>query len=405
MYDNIVLIDILSWLPFKIYRLLYAEHGFSIKDYNGTIIDPIRPSTITVGGRFTNIKLHEKNDIERFRLYGAAHPIMLIGSNFGEILAEGFVKPGKKIKTTKRGRKAKPKDPKKRIQGTGDYFNSQITFFVLSLIIAGKLYKFKVFRNGKFQVPGVLATDLSDIQTPLNELKKFLTEFNNRRNRDMHRENELLSGFYLKFNSEDSEIQQSVVRMMYDTGAVAENLTDEMRTFVTQFQYSADPAPEPDVEITDHCIQMRNCKTILNDDCLTINTLALGSMIAAESRVNKEIGIDNVEYQTAQNSSKVVVKFLRPAPDKPFKQTTLKILKQKINFEGAVSFDGVHEIYWWLNDLLLDNYERVINDPDIEKLESDSSDTDADSRASSDEEDEQKREVEEKVYVFDPYEF
>ena len=325
----------ISWLPFSVFRRMRTKFNIKPNQYMGTIIDPIKPSTITVGGKFTNLALDEKTDVgTRFR---AESPIMLVGSNFGVDLADGYSKPVKKPKTSKRGRKPKDKQPKKRIQGTGDYFNSQITFYVMSDVLVDKIYKFKVYRPGNFQVPGVLKTDMSDVDKPIESLCRYFSRI---------------------------------------TGN--------------------------EVVATDFVVQMRNCKTKLSDSVITINPLVLGAIIAREQTTANEMKICKVEYLTAQNSSRVVVKFARPTDKDPAKQITLKILKQKINFEGAVDFGGVVELYWWLNDLLLNHYDKVINDPDAPQYDSESSDTDAssidtDSSGSSDEEQAPR------TFAFDPY--
>jgi hypothetical protein len=329
-----VLAETLSLFPFSTFRAFMGPLGLVPADYSGCIIDPIKPSTITVGCVFTNIAMHEERDIAKFKDY-VVEPIVKIGSNFGEFFAEGYTDPVKPPKTSKRGRKPKPKKPKTRIQGSGRYFNSQITTFWRSRRNPKKIYKIKKFRNGKAQVPGVLEGDMADIDEPLEGVAAMLSE-----------------------------------------------------VFGVQ------------VGIRDKVVQMRNCKTILSDPALVINTNALGRLIEAEWKGQNEMRISSVEYMSAQNSSKVVVKFSRPTKDKATKKTTLKILKQKINIEGAVGKEGVDEIYDWLNDFLLDNYYQVINDPDAPQLVSDSSDTDD---SSSDEDEDDPTEV--RMRAYDPYDF
>ena len=327
--------EILSLFTFSTFRALMGPLGLTPSDYSGCIMDPIKPSTITVGGFFTNVAMHEERDIAKFKDM-AVEPVVKIGSNFGEYYAEGYTDPVKPPKTSKRGRKPKPKKPKTRIQGSGKYFNSQITFTTSSRRNPNKKYKLKVFRNGKFQVPGVLESDMADIEEPLAK--------------------------------------------------VAELLGKVFGTVVT---------------VSDMVVQMRNCKTILSDSSLIINTNALGKLIEAEKKGDNEMRISSVEYMSAQNSSKVVVKFSRPTKDKATKKTTLKILKQKINIEGAVGKDGVDEIYNWLNDFLLDNYYQVINDPEAPQQGSDSSDTDE----SSDDDSSNADLAERQVRAYDPYDF
>ena len=142
---------ILSWLPFRVYHEICGNWGLTPSDYNGFILALVRPSTITVGGRFTGVILDDRTDVPKFR---AEKPILLIGSNFAKQIAEGYTLPTAEVKTSNRGRKPKVKDRKKRCQGNGKYFNSQISFFVAHPHPknAAKIYKCKIFRNGVFQI-------------------------------------------------------------------------------------------------------------------------------------------------------------------------------------------------------------------------------------------------------------
>lgn len=326
--------DVLSLFPYSTFRALMGQFGLVPADYTGSIIEPIKPSTITVGGYFTGIAMHEERDIQKFRKH-AVDPIVKIGSNFGEHFADGYADPPPKVKTSKRGRKPKPKKVKTRVQGNGKYFNSQITCTVRSLRKPTKVYKIKMFRNGKFQVPGVLEDDMADIDEPLELVRDMLSKIF-----------------------------------------------------------------EKEVTIQDRVVQMRNCKTVLSDPMLSINTTELGSLIEVEWKGENNMNISSVEYKTAQNSNKVVIKFSRPTKDKATKKTTLKILKQKINIEGAVGKEGVDEIFWWLNDFLLDNYYSVVNDPEAPELDSDSSDTD-----DSDSDSEDEGSLQPAARAYDPYDF
>jgi hypothetical protein len=331
--NNKCVTECASWFPFRVYHHLMAPLGLRPENYSGVMIDLIYPSTCSVGGQFTGVTINEKTDVPKFP---PEFPLVQVGSNYGEQILIGYVEPDKKPKTTKRGRKAKPKKPRTRVQGTGKYFNSQISFIVMCWTNHGKIYKFKLFRNGVFQVPGVLNGSQSDIVEPLNFLKRYFEK----------------------------------------TLGLAK------------------------IDVVDQCVTMRNCKTILNDLTLSINTLALGAFAEREMNSdNNPMNINKVEYKTDQNNSKVVIKFLRPSQNNPQKQTTLKILKQKINFEGAVSFEGVSDIYYWLNTILLTNYYDVINDPLVVVDDSDSDDEIAGTDADVDEP------VLDRHYTFDPYAF
>ena len=77
-------------------------------------------------------------------------------------------------KKKKRGRKRKARVQSKRLpQGSGRYFNSQVSFYTWSEECQ-RMYIIKVFRNGKLSVPGVQRTDASDVIPLLCMVSDFL---------------------------------------------------------------------------------------------------------------------------------------------------------------------------------------------------------------------------------------
>lgn len=332
-----------QWFHFDDFRELARIYKWPLILYRRALTVPVNPSTITLGGDFTGVTINEQKDIAKFEK--PEGNIKFVGSNFGEFSQEGFVLPPKKEKKSNRGRKPKEKKAKKRLQGSGKYFNSQITFYVVPNDLIErpkdkKFYIFKVFRTGTFQVPGVLNKDMSDIRQPLEDLRAFLNK-----------------------------------RLYTDSNT-------------------------KDVEIVNQNVQMRNCKTVLADDNLSINIPELGQLIDQCQEEKDPIGIKSVSHTSAQ-SKKITVKFGRPTKKNAKKETTLKILKQKINMEGAVDADDVENIYNWLCRLILDNYDEVIYDK-TKKIESDSSDTDEYPTDSS-EEDELTEPTGQNDYANDPY--
>lgn len=375
---------VLSYLPYSTF-LLVNSHLSTPVQYTGLLLEPLNTSTITVGGKLSNIQLHEKDDIHKFVPSGN---IVMTGSNYLEQLKPGFVMPVKKVKTTNRGRKRKVKPQKKRIQGSGKYFNSQITFVVQSESDRTKLYKCKVFRNGAFQVPGCKTTDLVDLQQPLNDLQQYfcniynnpkievahtrvdmrncktrLVEYNLCINTtelgriieaEMRRNKKLAGKQKQEHDAIDAEHTKRVnrstdnMRRVYEAGL--KDLKDD------------DDVAEFEKKYVAGVLKMKN------EELKRCELKKLTAQINANrTNAKDDIGIYNVEYQTAQNSSKVIVKFLRPVAKKPFKTTTLKVLKQKVNFEGAISFEDIQNIYQWLNSLLIEHYDSVIYDPAVEQ--------------------------------------
>lgn len=126
-------------------------------------------TTSTVQGNFTNVNFDKETIIDYLT---ADEEIVACKCNFGKIFFHGYETPVK-VKKTNRGRKKKEKKVKMRKpQGTGDEMNSQVTFIVKSTkveMVDGKLppdakvYKFKVFRTGKIQLPGVKPADTNDV--------------------------------------------------------------------------------------------------------------------------------------------------------------------------------------------------------------------------------------------------
>ena len=79
----------------------------------------------------------------------------------------------KKVKNSAAGRKpVEKKKSKRKVQGTGQYFSSQMTFEMYNAI-NNKITKIKVFRNGNYQIPGVKLPDMTDITDSVNLLQKY----------------------------------------------------------------------------------------------------------------------------------------------------------------------------------------------------------------------------------------
>lgn len=125
-------------------------------------------TTITMEGFLSNIRCHEEELITDLQ---ADEQFVKIKCNFGEKIYPGY-QPPKKVKKSNRGRKKKPpKERKRKRQGTGECFNSQTTFVMPSSDVVpvdgivpsdSLMYKFKVFRTGKLQLPGLLTTTVID---------------------------------------------------------------------------------------------------------------------------------------------------------------------------------------------------------------------------------------------------
>lgn len=119
-------------------------------------------TTATIEGFISNVQFHERELIKELC---PDNRVVIYHCNYGRIRYPGYTEPTK-IRTTNRGRKKKQKQEKPRKkQGDGTDFNSQITFVTRKpaddapcdeiITTNTEVHKFKVFRPGNLQLPGV----------------------------------------------------------------------------------------------------------------------------------------------------------------------------------------------------------------------------------------------------------
>jgi hypothetical protein len=124
-------------------------------------------TTNTMEGHLGNVKLDERTFV------GMIQPtqyIVAVRSNYEVKILEGYVEP-KKNRNSNRGRKKIEKKKKpRRTQGTGDEFNSQVSFHIRPRAPGDegfdpmqKPYKFKVFRTGRLQLPGAKQSTINEV--------------------------------------------------------------------------------------------------------------------------------------------------------------------------------------------------------------------------------------------------
>ena len=152
-------------------------------------------TTITMEGFLSNVRFKEE---EFIKILGdcVSKDVVVIDCNYGKYVYPGYIEPVK-IKTNNRGRKKKVKESKPRKkQGTGRCFNSQVTFQIRAgygpepvyneafendhslpeWIVDSKtpVYKFKVFRTGKIQLPGAKPHIIDDVISKIDILISIL---------------------------------------------------------------------------------------------------------------------------------------------------------------------------------------------------------------------------------------
>lgn len=165
------------------------EEFKSVKFEESDIFTEPVTTTITMEGFLTNVWFHEAELIQSLL---PDEWIVVIRCNYGKLIYPGYQEPIK-IKTSNRGRKKKEKKRKQRkIQGAGTDFNSQVTFFVRSGLdpdypedeegivhvpSSARVYKFKIFRTGKLQLPGVQPALIDDVISGVGRLTQLLEHY------------------------------------------------------------------------------------------------------------------------------------------------------------------------------------------------------------------------------------
>jgi hypothetical protein len=145
--------------------LLYGNDMVMFNDITATMV--------TMAGRIRQFEYNEADLVQILEPIGAINCIVC---NFG-CKPPNYGVVAVNPTASLRGRKRKEKQKRiRKIQGTGKCFNSQITFIMQSTQ-AGKQYKFKIFRNGKIQLPGAKPALYSDIY---DKLIFIVGEINNR---------------------------------------------------------------------------------------------------------------------------------------------------------------------------------------------------------------------------------
>lgn len=129
-------------------------------------------TTNTMEGFLSNVAFHEQ---ELIKILVPNEHIVMCRCNYGKVVHPNYVEPVKEKKSN-RGRRKKEKRKKlRKKQGDGLDFNSQITFVVQCA--SAKVYKFKVFRTGKLQLPGVRQNAIDDVIECIGKLAQYLSGF------------------------------------------------------------------------------------------------------------------------------------------------------------------------------------------------------------------------------------
>jgi TATA-box binding protein (TBP) (component of TFIID and TFIIIB) len=301
-----------------------------------SMLSELAPSTLTAKGKLSGISFKEDEIIDMLTTPVGGY-ILKIGCNYGVLKnpSPDYIYPAERVRTSKRGRKPKNKSKSKRkLQGTGDFFSSQITFSIYN-VDNGKIYKIKLFRNGRFQVPGVNKPDMSDLAMPIKILRDYLRE---------------------EFLDDKIEIEYFI---------------SVMRNYICNIKNKNFLIRLNSLETTLKTIKETNENNDLID--LLCDKYVVSGCDIIKSYLNRS-SIDIAEIQNnCERYFGLIIKFYRPVPWRIDKRTTVKILRSgKINIDGGNSIEECYELYYWLDhmfskyqaDILYNTVEAVANNSD-----------------------------------------
>jgi hypothetical protein len=305
------------------------------------IFTPLISSTLTIKGSFSNIMFNEEEIIDMLDVPVGGN-ILKICCNYGKLINEtaDYKYPEPKQKVSNRGRKPKIKiKSKRKLQGTGEYFSSQITFEIYNPD-NGKIYKIKLFRNGGFQIPGGSSPCMNDLIKPIKTLQDYLiTQFLD----------ENIKVLYLI-----SVMRNYICRL----------LNKNLLIKLNDLEYILKENKNTNIVINPIFEYLETNKKELNKKYHTSNETI--------EFIQKYIGKNNNKIQIAeiQNNCEryfgLIVKFCRPVPWKINKRTTIKILRSgKINFDGGNSIEETLELYLWLITIFIQYKNEILHDTSV----------------------------------------
>lgn len=258
------------------------------------IFGELCPSTLTAQGFLTNVCFEEKDLIHVVNPVGR---IIKVTCNYGEIYNKNF-KETKVKKSTNRGRKPKVKKMNiRKNQGTGKYFNSQITFWIQSLTKMDKYYKVKLFRNGTIEIPGGLDPSMEDIHSAVEVVRETMEDI-------------------LVENVEVKELYSIMRNYKFETLAkdARINLAQLYKIFITAHR--------------------ANCPSVHN--------------------------ITEIKYNIERYPG-LIIKFSTPIPRNLQKQTTIKMFQSgKVNIDGAISEQCALYYYNWINEFYVKHMDEIV---------------------------------------------
>ncbi len=232
----------------------------------------------------------------------------------------------KKIINTNRGRKPKKKSSKRKVQGTGKYFSSQITFEIYNQYNK-KITKIKIFRNGCYQIPGVKQPDMTDLVSTISLLQDYLNDyFGNDKKIEIPYITSVMRNYTCRVTNLNITLILAKINDIFYTEKSFQ-LCKDISKYAEIFKIKG---------ITDYMIH--NIFKYCNIGFYHISEISLNS----------------------ERYPGLLIKFLRSIPGKDNKKITIKILSSgKINIDGATSELEVYEIYYWLHYIFSKYFDKI----------------------------------------------
>lgn len=371
-------------------------HDYEIESINnGNILSGLIHNTSTLDGQLEGIKFNEELH-KPFEPYGN---IVIISCNFYKKRKEGYLKPDEKKVKSNRGRKKKVKEKsKRRQQGTGDGFNSQVTFIyenkfmtdisdinneVFSLadnftennLKTIKLYNIKLFRNGRIQIPGVLNDDLSDALPIIEYLKKLLEDFlksdrehlsPESEDKDLYFDKEFLlqNNLELKVIKQDSIIQNYKTHLLKNPNKIIDLKDKDLIDAIKKHYINNVEEDKKKEVLTKFNKFLKNQKLYLQKEC-RIFFDALKDCVIAYMKSN-DITYEVTFREPTEKFRGYILKVKIG-----INEITCKLFRGgKINIDSCKSVDDAYKVYELLNGVFLE-YKDILFYRDISETDID----------------------------------
>jgi hypothetical protein len=251
----------------------------------------------------------------------------------------------KNKKSSTRGRKPKEKKKSKRkVQGSGLYFSSQISFDIYNYHNK-KISKIKLFRNGNLQVPGISKPNMEDLLDSVVLLKNYLNYIKNTSTQPVPMAPKQIKQVEIPY----------VISVMrnYTCRIVDLNITLILNKLEDILYF------EKNMPLNKTSFAEYN-KFLLGIDASEKMTHMIFKYFNIAFDSISEISLNSERYPG------LLVKFNRPIPDKENKKLTVKILSSgKINFDGSTSELEVFEIYYWLQYIFIKYWAEITFDSSL----------------------------------------